>query len=142
VSPSDHSSQEARAFDAGLSLPTIDSVRAGCYSDEQLDALIHDVQRRANEIPETTSVEAAVAIANQLESEPVRLMRYFVADDHVWPDGWNEARSYLPMMCPCCCRPRLLYAVRPEKPGEGILAHCEKCHVASYDETELGVARL
>lgn len=35
-----HPGQLERAREAGLSLPTIESVRQGCYSDAQLDALI------------------------------------------------------------------------------------------------------
>ena len=42
--------QTQRAIDAGLSRPTVESVRQGCYSDAQLAALIHDLQRRAGEI--------------------------------------------------------------------------------------------
>jgi hypothetical protein len=41
-----YAGQVERARAAGLSLPTIESVKQGCYSDEQLSALIHDLAVR------------------------------------------------------------------------------------------------
>jgi hypothetical protein len=75
--------QTQRAIDAGLSAVTVESVRQGCYTDAQLDGLIHDLKRREGERAHGAFLHLKEVIALLPDDELSALMRAAIAD------GWQ-----------------------------------------------------
>jgi hypothetical protein len=91
--------------------------------------------RNANHLLAKDYIPAPHRLADLGTLIPDSAMEHHVEYVHAWPEGWREARCYLPLECPNCRRLRLLYALRIDG-SEGILVHCEKCGLSSHPETE------